>query len=454
MSAFIPPGTDGLIGLYRKGSTWKDRLRTAAFTSPKGTRIKFDYEAVARETTKRTAAFEFPGVDDAYIQGNGFGARRYPMVCFFTGAQHDLIATAFEKALLEPGIGKLEHPLYGTFNVVPFGDITRRNDLVAEANQTVVETTFWTSIGEIYPSGATNPQNEIDAALAGFDVAVAQQFAASTDLKSALSQANLKGTIKKFLKDVQSTLQSAANSVESVNREFRDIQSLVNFGLDVLIGQPLLLAQQVSNLIKAPGVALAGIESRLAAYDALAKRIFGSAAGNPRSILVGGTSLALRTTRVANDFHASDLFAANAITGSVVSVTNTTFTTKPQALAAAESLIAQFDAAVAWRDDGFDALGAVPKVGAFQTDTGETYQALRQAVALAIGFLIQVSFTVVPERAIVLDRDRTIIDLCAELYGTVDDKLDFLINTNSLTGSEILELPRGRKVVYYPEQAA
>ena len=31
----------------------------------------------------------------------------------------------------------------------------------------------------------------------------------------------------------------------------------------------------------------------------------------------------------------------------------------------------------------------------------------------------------------------------------IDENLDFLINSNNLTGSEILELPRGREVVYY-----
>ena len=53
------------------------------------------------------------------------------------------------------------------------------------------------------------------------------------------------------------------------------------------------------------------------------------------------------------------------------------------------------------------------------------------------------------ERSITLDRARTIIDLCGELYGSVDDNLDFAINSNGLTGSEILELPRGFDFVYY-----
>lgn len=455
MSFAIPAGAAGLIGLFQKGATWENRLKDAAYVSPSGTRITFQYEVVGREVTKRTSAFEFPNVNGAYVQTNGYGSRRYPMVCFFNGKDHDLIATAFEAALLEDGTGKLEHPLYGTFSVVPFGDITRRNDLVQEANQTAIEVTFWTTIGAIYPSTNTSPGDEISAALDGFDLAAAQQFAISTQLATIASKANLKSTIRKFLKTVQAALQDASDSVAEVRNEFADINSLVNDGLDTFIGEPLQLAQQISNLIKAPGRAITAIESRLQDYENLAAQIFGSPQGNPGTKLGAGTlSLPLRAQRIANDFHASDLFAANAVSGGIVAVTNTTFTTKPQALAAAESVQAQMDALVAWRDAGFSQMARIAQHGAYQVDTGETYQALQNAVALTTGFLVQVSFQLVPERAVVLDRPRSIVDLCAELYGVVDEKLDFLIQSNDLTGDEILELPRGRKVKFYPPAAA
>jgi hypothetical protein len=120
---------------------------------------------------------------------------------------------------------------------------------------------------------------------------------------------------------------------------------------------------------------------------------------------------------------------------------NHTFTAKPQALEAAEALLAQADALTAWQDERYGDLE--------QIDTGEGYQLLQETVALAVGFLVEISFSLVPERVLVLDRPRSIIDLCAELYGSVDDRLDFLISTNRLSGSDILELPRGRRIVYY-----
>jgi hypothetical protein len=447
----VPPLLAAALGLFGVDQSWKDRLREAAYTSPKGTRIKFAYEEVSRETSKRGTAFEFPGVNNGYVQQNGYGSRRYPLRCFFWGKDNDRIATAFESALLEDGLGKLEHPLYGSLKVVPFGDVVRRDNLKEEANQSVVEVTFFTTTGAVYPSSTANGADEIAAALLGFDVAAAQQFSASTDLLGEINKANIKGTIRKFLREVSAAIQSVSDATTSVSREFRDIQRLVNLSMDVLVGQPLLLAQQISNLIKAPGRALAGIESRLDAYAALAKRIFGSAAGRPGDAFSGDSPIPQRRKRIANDFHTSDLFAMNAVAGSVLSVANTTFDTKTQAIAAAAAILTQVDDAVAWRDAGFKALSGIADVGTYQVDTGDAFQAVQHAAALAAGFLIQISFSLANEKRITLDRPRTIIDLSAELYGSVDDRLDFIIQTNDLTGSEILELDRGKRLVYYPQ---
>ena len=449
MANLVPPGIAGLLGFGQ--TSWRERLRESAYNAPDGTRIKFQYEDVSREFELRGTAFQFPGINNAFIQRTGFGPRRYPMRIFFAGTDHDLVATAFEDALLQDGVGKLEHPMYGTVNVVPFGDVTRRDDLKTGANQTIIEFVFWTTTGVVYPRRQDNAESEIESAIAGFDVVAAQQFNDSTNLLDTVRKTSAKATFNKFLRDVSATLSGASDSIASVRREFQDIQDSINFGIDVLIGQPLLLAQQVSNLIKAPARAAAGIQSRLDGYANLATRIFGSDQGSPGNILASGVGIPLRTSQVANNFHISDLFALNAVSGSVVSVLENEFSTKPEAIGAAAQLLDQLEAAEQWRDAGFSDLGTVPELGPFQVDTGASYQALKQSVSLAAGFLVQISFELIQERRIVLDRPRSIVELCFELYGEVDAKLDFLVSSNDLTGSEILELPRGAVIKYYPE---
>ena len=104
---------------------WNERIREAAYTSPSGTRLLFSYENVAMSVDKKTAAFDFPDANGTYIQDLGHTGRKYALRMFFWGNDYDLEADAFEAALLEQGTGKLEHPIYGTKNVVPFGSIKR-----------------------------------------------------------------------------------------------------------------------------------------------------------------------------------------------------------------------------------------------------------------------------------------------------------------------------------------
>lgn len=397
----------------------------------------FAYEDVSSEVDKRTAAFSFPGIDGTYVQDNGQSERRYPLRCFFHGADCDEAAAAFEALLLERGTGNLEHPLYGKRTVIPFGTITRRDDLLSAANQSIIEVTFWSTVGAIYPSSGFSAKGQLIQSLTRSSESLSRTFTKTANLQTEARRAAAKLSVREALRNVQASLAKVAAVTDSVEREFRRIQSEINFGLDVLIGQPLLLARQIVGLITTPARALAGILSRLEGYANLLDRMVNSSVATPADASV---IPALRVRR-ANEFHMAELVATAAIQGSVTSVRENTFTAKPEALAAAEEIIAQAEALTAWSDERYADL--------VQIDVGEGYQALQETVALAVGFLVEISFTLVPERAIVLDRPRNIIELSAEIYGSVDDRLDFLIDTNRLTGSDIVELPRGRRIVFY-----
>jgi hypothetical protein len=418
--------------------SWEERLRPAAYTSPLGGRIVFEYTDVSRETPLRHASFDFPAVNGSYVQPNGYGATQYPMRCFFSGPDCDLQATLFEELLLDPGVGRLEHPLYGTFDAIPFGQVSRNDALATQANQAVVETVFWRTLVDLYPSSSTNAPSEITAGLIGFNEAASSQFDGQADLRTAIAQANTKATVRSFLGYVSAALSTAAAATTAVNRAFTAASAAINGGMDVLIGQPLQLALQISNLIQYPSRSESGIDSRLLGYRDLLNSIIGS---SPGSGALDDTTQPTLRLKLLNDFATCDLYVMSAVSGSVSAALNNSFTTKPQALAAAGEIASQLDVAIAWRDGRFSGLSEV--------DPGGAYQALQQLVAITLGYLVETSFSLATERRITLDRPRTIVDLSAELYGEVDDKLDFLIATNSLTGAEILEIPRGRTIVYY-----
>ena len=404
--------------------TWQTRIGPAAYTSPGGTRLTFQYENVSRQVNKKTTNYEFPDVDGSFIQDLGNDGRKYPIRAFFSGPDYDLAAAEFEGALLERGRGLLEHPFYGSFQVVPFGGISRRDDLKTAANQAVIEVTFWETIGLVYPEPLEDQRAAAQFAIEAFVSAAAGQFELSIDLESVTEQAG-------FIQTIQSVTAQAAEFIGEGVERFNEIRDSINNSIDILIRNPLAIATSVIQLVQSGVAFVRSIGARLSAYRDLALSLIGANdegdSGQPRN---------------ANELVTMDLAALAAVSGSVITVINSQFETQPQAIEAAAELIEQLDTVVTWRDDQYNRFDLV--------DTGASYQQLQIAVTTAANYLIEQSFTLLQERRIILDRERTIIDVSAELYGQVnDDTINFLINTNELVGSDILELKRGRAIVYY-----
>lgn len=412
--------------------SWNERIREAAYTSPSGTRLLFAYENVKMSVDKKTSAFNFPDANGTFIQDLGHTGRKYALRMFFWGNDYDQEADAFTAALLEAGTSKLEHPIYGVIKVVPFGTIKRRDDLTTAANQAVIDVVFWETIDVVFPTGQTDPASAVLSSVSEYNEVAAIEFETVLDIDSATEQATFKNEYLALLDRASSGLQVIADTQENVQKQFDAINDSINKGIEILIGDPLTLASQTVIMLQAPARALTSIAARLRAYGDLATLIITGDNAVQEPGLGSDNS---------NTFHTNDLYASAYVTGSIVSVVNNQFGTKTDALAAADLVLQQFADVAAWRDDNFQSLGEV--------DTGSAYQQLQEAVALTAGFLVEISFSLKQERSIVLTRPRTIIDLVAELYGSIDDQLDFFIDSNNLTGSEILELPRGREIVYY-----
>jgi hypothetical protein len=220
---------------------------------------------------------------------------------------------------------------------------------------------------------------------------------------------------------VNRALRQVTNTLEDVTNTYNEIESSITQGISTLASAPGTMAFQIIQLVTAPARAAAGVGATLAANANL-------------------LTLLLTTGGVA-DYATNDLTGGATVAASSLNVVTNSFTTKTDVVAAAEQIQLQMDALVAWREQQQTELGI--------TDTGESYQALQDLVALTVGYLVYISFSLKQEFMITLQRPRTVIDLCAELYGSVDDYLDFFITSNNFTGDDIMELQRGKEIKYY-----
>ena len=410
--------------------SWTDRLREAAYTSPSGTRYPFDFEDVSRSTDRKTSAFEYPDGDGTYMQDLGSTGRRYPIVAIFWGEDYDIEATAFEAALSERGAALLTHPMYGQVDVVPFGTIERADRLKSGANQATVTVVLYETTGVVYPDALTNPADAVLGRVSAFNDAGAADFAAGLDVASVAEGVTLANQWTAFVAETNTYMVAIAAVQADVLSEYEAIEASINNSIDVLIKKPLTLARQAQQLSQLPAQIVDGAKTRLDGYADLARSL---TSGEPQPQGLDNV--------VLNLFKSGEVNAMSAVAGQALSIVSSKFETQADAINAADTILATFAEVTAWRDANYPLLGII--------DTGDSYQRLQESVALAAGFAVQLSFSLKREQNMTLDRPRSIIELVAELYGSVDGQLDFFINSNMLTGDEILEIPAGRTVVFY-----
>jgi prophage DNA circulation protein len=451
---------------------WTDRIQEAAYTPEEsGFRMSFTFEDVSTSFDKKGSAWQFVDADGTYVQGLGKTDRRFPMIVIFHGADCDLEADSFMDLLGENGVGKLEHPLYGTVDVIPLGTIRRRDDLKTAANQVKIEVTFWQTLGVVYPQTDEDLSSIISAEIETFNNAASAALGENLDIANAVDEAGAQGFFERVFQTVAESMREIADiqadvtefltdafaptlsafdnvssSVGSVQSQFDSIYSSITRGIDALIKRPITLANQTLSFLQTPGRAYASITNKFIRY---------------RNVIDGFLNLGIADLKpgssrsARNNFQLSDMMALGSISGAVTSVVSQApssasvtagqdlvqFQTRAQAIEAAEELLSMLEDVTVWREANYESLGDI--------DTGEAYQAVHRIATLGAGALVEIAFSMKQERSIVLDRPRNMVELEFELYGTIDDNLNFLISSNDLTGDEMFELPVGREILYY-----
>jgi hypothetical protein len=435
---------------------WRDRLKPGAYTSPSGDRFEYEYTDLAIRGHNKGSAHEFADADGTYVQSRGSRSRRFPMVIRFSGTDYDLKADAFEEAISQKGVGQLEHPLKGKQDVVPLGRWQRRDNLVSGANEAIFTIEFFVTINIIYPTDQIDATSATLSAIDKFNAFSAEQLQKQLDLDSAMELSSFKDKYDSLVKKASNVLRVISDKQQDVQRKFDDIVESINNGIDVLVRDPLTLAFQTKVMLGEPARALADIRARLDAYKNLAADIFldpeavadpvFDGPGSPGSPGFGPGN----DSQSTNQFHLFNLFVTGATVGTILSSINNEFTTAPDAIEAAEIILDLNDDMIAWQDDNWESISDASFSTNNNLDTGEGAQQLQEAVALATGRLIEISFTLKQERVITLDRAREPNELCAELYGAeFEEKFDFFLTSNNFVGTDFLEIPKGTDVVYY-----
>jgi prophage DNA circulation protein len=484
-------------------------LLEAKYTSPSGKEFTFLWEKASKKIQLKTGVFTYPDKDGAHVQHQGGGPVTFPFQCIFNGEGHIKNADNFEVALLERDVAELQHPLYGIRKVIPTGDIQRDNDYVNTLNETHVTVTFTETLTDEEPAKleavtADEIENDFDE----FLESAAADFAESLTIKTIDEKLEIQAILNSEADILNDNLSGLVSSADSIRSDFdvpaidsvsgknkfanfitsmrelkNNIKSFLNKS-ESLVQKALNIARLNLNLMKIPSRMIINTTEKIKGYSRLISQITNQFKNEPYG-----------TNKIKNAFASTRLVLSGAIvsvsSGAALSIANSA--ARREALTpagsgggvagstpgpgggasgggsasggstagggAAASGVLTREAAVAVAvqlksllRDIHDFEDVKIEKNNFIDSNASTYLLMVQLINKSIQLILTSCFALPMKRTIKLDRDRNFIELCAELYGTVDDiYLDRLIIENNLNVDELEIIPMGREVAYYVE---
>lgn len=406
---------------------WQDDIREAKYTSPSGQEFSFIYEALSIEIDKKTTEFQFAEKDGVYIQDLGRAGRSFPFIVFFVGDDYNKDADKFLDALEEKGIAKLEHPLYGDRNVIPTGKITRRDDLITEANQAVFNVTFSETIKDIFfPTTETDATTDISNNLDELQQTQSKKFSLDIISENVGDKINLATRMSSQITKFSKGMNDIIRFTNEIKTQFDTIKSSYDNSIDTVFDNAETICYQGLSLIRLPSRTSASFQLKSQTYSDMFSEIvtdFSDAIG-------------------INNFFETNKNLMGYVSALCEAVLYSDFATQNDAIEASENILDMLDNLQDFQNEYIESLGIV--------DTGEDYETLLKLISKITGYLISISFNLPKQKSIILGEETNFIPLCSEIYGSVDmDVLDYFIESNNLNCNEIEILPIGREIVYY-----
>jgi hypothetical protein len=494
---------------------WTDKPLEAKYTSPSGGEFVFTWEkSLSRETELKTGIFTFPDRDGAHVQHQGAGPRSFPMECIFTGPNCMDEADAFEAALIERDAAELQHPIYGVVKVMPTGNIKREDDLVGGLNESRVTITFTETITDESPTQLeTAAADELEEQYEEFSESAVSDFAENISVESVSEELQLQSIMEVQAQSVEDNLSGLmasdsasfadfktvtgelkASIAELKTDRYSDLTNLYNSeknlfkNAEKMVTKALNSARLALNAMKMPSCTAVNIMEKIKGYSRLLADIAKQSRNDPFGITniknsFASTSLVLQGCTASIASGAAFLIAktASSASGGVSASRSMAFseadksdsggidpagTSAGSEASSGNSIAAGDGGGTISREETVIVMNQIVSMletvkqfqdtkissNAFIDSSSGTYLLLTELVYASIQLIQIASFSLPMQRTIKLGRDRQVIELCCELYGS-SDYLDKFIAENDLGIDEIELIPMGREITYYVKVA-
>lgn len=410
--------------------SWLEQIETEMIiTTGDGKQWQPKYFNTQRVKEYNYTEFNFIGVSGSLIKRNKPKGRRYSINIVFDGDEHLDVAAAFDQSADDPRPWVISHPLHGRMTMQP---TTLRYDpsglSVSRFTGEVIETI--TTDGVVV---SVDPQQQTLK-----DVATTNTLAAESGV-NRIPGGQIEAADQNLLLSNMDDLNDASSTVKMTNDEFNEYFNLfttVNSAVIDYTQEPLIAFAAIRDFINYPSLLATSVQARL---DLLVTQF--------TEISSGIQNLLTPNEKVIYENNAGNIITA--IVQTVISPKDADdYGNAVDVLAVSETL-----------DDTFTAY--LTNLDSLQTDNGgtpesyvpdfEVLQAITNVVNYALSNLFQIALNARQERFHILEADSNALILCHRFYGLdkADENLDEFIRNNNIGLNEILQLEKGREIVYY-----
>lgn len=409
--------------------SWIEQIETGMIiTTGDGKTYEPEYINTPKSYGFNISEFEFPEITGTLVNRKRRKGIRYDLEIYFQGENHLDVAAAFELSTLDERPWVISHPMHGKLTMQPASiafDNTGIN--TSKINAQMIET-----ITSEAPRVTVDPAAQAQLDVDNFNDTAADNFAGTVDENAEVSDTNL-------LTTNVTELYSDADGVVTDPTQAQDYFNLFNTATTSLLAytsDPLRAITAVQDVINYPSLFLVSVQDRLRLLV------------NQFNTLINGIEQLLTPNE-------KTIFENNAgmVIGSMVNTTLNPFDSND--FANTTDVIAAIDVII----DNYNEY--LFQLDYLQTDNGgdtdsyipnqSTLLGLSNLVNSTVSQLFDIALSAQQERKIILEDDSNLINLTHRLYGLVpnDSKIDDFIRNNKIGLSEILQIKKGREIVYY-----
>ena len=399
--------------------SWINDIENVVFTIITGDGKEWapKWKNAVKDIDYNTSVFEFVNIEGSLALRQKPKGRKFDLEFYFDGEDAVDKGNNFEYSSRDSRAWTVKHPFYGNIICQPLSlkqDNTVLN--VSKFSVPVIET-----ISTSYPKGTIVIEDEITSQSNAVNESQAQAFEDSKELN--------KVELIKNIEQLDTLYSSLFKSGEEL-KEFKAKVADAVIEITNTVATGVGIARSVQAVINYPSTIIQTIESRFNVLKESLQGIMDSFTGskNQFELLAGGIIASMQITSSTN-------------------ITDD-YSTKKFVFDQQNRLSVEFNKYLLFLDN----------LQTERADSNDSYtpnyrsiSALSSLVSLSIANLYEIAFLAKQEREYILESDSNLILLTHKYYGLDPDdvNIDKFVKTNNIGLNEILNIRKGRKIVYY-----